>query len=142
MEDFRVHVYARNIHFSQEHADAQHGGEESESNKRWDWEDELWLKNDMNWEEELVKTEVVLRGYKNEELFEVPLLRMRVFNFSNSQGEINQIACSESLYESHELSVANRRLNLILNGMPYANPVPGIYVSSVEFPKELIVGGE
>lgn len=35
------HVYLLNEHFSPEYAEAQHGGKDSENNRRYDWEDEF-----------------------------------------------------------------------------------------------------
>ena len=32
-----VHFYMLNEHFSQDHADAQHNGEESENNLKYEW---------------------------------------------------------------------------------------------------------
>lgn len=137
---FHVHVLMFNEHFSQEHADAHFDGQESENNKKYDWEDEMSLKINAVKKEELKKSTSYLRGMKGEEPFEIPLNDMRVFLFEAENGEKAEIACSESLYESHVLDHEKNRLTLYLKGDPYANPIPGIYVASLEFPKELIQG--
>ncbi len=41
----RIHLYLLNEHFSVEHANANHDGEESEMNRKFEWEDELNVKN-------------------------------------------------------------------------------------------------
>ena len=43
-----AHFYLLNEHFSQEHADAQHNGEESENNYKIEWEDELALNSNVS----------------------------------------------------------------------------------------------
>ena len=37
----RINVFLLNEHFSIEHAEAHHGGEESENNQKYEWEDEM-----------------------------------------------------------------------------------------------------
>lgn len=136
---FKIHVYMLNEHFSQEHADAHFGGKESENNKLLDWEDEMDLKLDIDKIDEQPKTTYYLRGTcGNNDVFEVPVKEMRVFEFSNKGELVAQIACSETLYEKHEIDEKSNTIHLTLKGEPYANPVPGIYIASLEFPKELI----
>ena len=140
MGDFRVHVYMLNEHFSQEHADANHEGKESENNKLLDWEDEMVLRGDVEFLEEETKGVYTIKGYKNDNLFEIPLSNMRIFKFKNAENVETQIACSESIYNNHSLDKVEQKIELTLNGEPYANPIPGIYIATQEFPKELIVG--
>jgi hypothetical protein len=140
MNGFHIHVYMLNEHFSQEHADANYDGQESPNNKFFDWEDEMNLKGEISFEKETEKDTYKIKGYKGEEYFEIPVPQMRIFSFVNSEGVQTEIACSESLYEKHELNVEGKSLILTLKGEPYANPIPGIYIASKEFPKELIVG--
>ena len=140
MAGFYVHVYMLNEHFSQEHADANHNGQESENNKLLDWEDEMILKGEMEFGTENPKSVYTIRGYKNDELFEIPVENMRVFSFLDEKKAESFIACSESLYNKHEVDMESKKFHLTLNGEPYANPIPGIYIASNEFPKQLIVG--
>ncbi|MBU2018849.1 MAG: hypothetical protein KJ941_04305 [Bacteroidetes bacterium] len=137
MAGFHVHVYMLNEHFSQEHADANHNGQESENNKLLDWEDEMVLRGEVKFQHEEAKSTYVIRGEKNNRSFEIPLPMMRIFSFEENNVLSAQIACSESLYHSHEMT--DSKLELTLKGEPYANPIPGIYIASNEFPKELIV---
>ena len=37
----KIHVFLLNEHFSAEHAEAHHNGEESENNLKYEWEDEF-----------------------------------------------------------------------------------------------------
>lgn len=136
---FKIHVYMLNEHFSQEHADAHFGGKESENNKLLDWEDEMDLKLTVDRVEENPKTTFYLRGTRGQnEVFEVPVPEMRIFDFIQGGDLVAQIACSETLYEKHELDLDQKVIHLTLKGEPYANPVPGVYIASLEFPKELI----
>ena len=138
MSEFRVQVFMLNEHFSQEHADANFNGQESENNKRLDWEDELILRGENEFHEEKENSVYFIRGHKGENLFEIPVQGMRIFSFVEKGVLSAEIACSETLYENHVIN--GNTLELTLKGEPYANPIPGIYISSNEFPKELIVG--
>ncbi|MFT7344703.1 MAG: hypothetical protein ACI9XP_001290 [Lentimonas sp.] len=138
---FHIHVLMHNEHFSQEHADAHFNGEESENNKKWDWEDEMKINGDLVKVDVARKSTYTLQGTKGEnETFSIDIVNMMVITFEFDGGTKTQIACSESLYELHQLDEENQTLRLELLGQPYANPVPGVYIASLEFPTELIVG--
>lgn len=125
--------------YSQEFADVHHNGEESADNKLYDWEDELNLRGEIMEVDVEKNAEYVLKGLKNDDtLFEIAVPKMLIFNFIKEDNQVTQIACSESLYVEHELIVQDKILTLYLKGEPYANPIPGIYFASKEFPKELI----
>jgi hypothetical protein len=130
-----------NPHFSQEHADAVHDGKETENNKRLDWEDEMQLR-DIEGDPEFIENGTyILRGMKGEtETFEFPIANMSMFEFKMVDGQMVQIACSKDLYEEHTLDSDERLLRLILKGDPYANPIPGVYIASNDFPADLILG--
>ena len=136
--DYQVNVYMLNPHFSQEHADAQHGGEESAGNKKLDWQDEMRIK-EITSEPEIERKAVYhLKGARGDNEFDFQIKEMFKVKFQTSQNQIVEIACSEELYESHQLE--GDTLNLYLHGEPYANPVPGVYIASLDFPAELIQG--
>ncbi len=136
---YKVKVYMLNPHFSQEHADAQHGGKETENNKYLDWEDELEINNVEEAPEFEIKGKYILRGVRgeNEEFsFEIP--EMNLFHFKDVEGNVLDLGCSESLYEKHLMDEENKILELYLKGEPYANPIAGVYIASLDFPTELI----
>lgn len=135
---FLVNVYMNNELFSQNFADEFHKGEESEDNKLFEWEDEMNLKGEIMEVDVERDASYIIRGEKGDgERFEVNVPNMMVFNFIREDNALIQVACSESLYADHELIVNDKILTLFLKGEPYANPVPGIYIASREFPKEL-----
>lgn len=136
-----AHFYMLNEHFSQEHADAQHNGEESENNQRYEWEDELSLKTEVK---EIVihrKAIYTIAGQlPSGENFAYEIPEMIRFDIEDSTGQITQMACSESVVESFDLleEQGEKRLNVYLKeSEPHTNPIPGIYVALQEFPKEL-----
>lgn len=136
---YRIHVYMLNPHFSQEHADAQHEGQETENNKILDWEDEFVINEVELPPEETVNGTYHLRGMKGEsEAFDIEIQKMRLFDFKNEAGQLVQIVCSEELYNQHEIDATNQTMRLTLNGEPYANPIVGVYIASLDFPAELI----
>jgi hypothetical protein len=140
---FLVNVLMNNELFSQEFADANHDGKESADNKLYEWEDELNLRSEIAEVDVENQAEYILKGEKGDgEIFEITIPKMRIFYFIREDNAVIQIACSESLYASHELIVHDKILTLYLKGEPYANPIPGIYIASKEFPKELVTGVE
>lgn len=136
-----VHFYLLNEHFSQEHADSQHNGEESENNLRYEWEDELAITTDVKEINTHRKAIYTIAGVASNGVnfaYEIP--EMLLFEIVSADGEITQLACSESIVENFELLEieSNKQINVFLKGEePHTNPIPGIYVALQEFPKEL-----
>ncbi len=124
--------------YSQEFADEHHNGEESADNKLYEWEDEMSLKGEIMEVDIEENADYIIRGERGEgDPFEIAIPKMRLFNFVREDNSVIQIGCSESLFESEELIINDKILTLNLKGEPYANPIPGIYIASREFPKEL-----
>jgi len=137
-----VHFYMLNDHFSQEHADAQHNGEESENNLKYEWEDELAIKDPIK--EVIVnrKSIYTIKGALGEnETFAYDIPQTLVFDIVGEDNTITQMACSESIIENFELldlENGDQLLNVYLVEIePHTNPIPGIYIALQEFPKEL-----
>lgn len=125
--------------YSQEFADKNHNGEESADNKLFEWEDEMNLRAEIAEVEVDEKAIYTLRGEKGGgEKFEIEIPNMLIFDFITEDNNVIQIAASESLMESYELLIHDKILTIFLKGEPYANPFPGLYLASKEFPKELI----
>lgn len=130
-----------NEHFSIEHAEAHHNGEESEMNPKFEWEDELSITNDIS---DIIIHENTIYPLQGEMpngdsfRFEVP--KMRLFELKSDIGS-TYIGCSESILDSFELEEVNDTyiLKVIIKELePMSNPTPGIYIAAQEFPKELI----
>ena len=138
---FLINVFMNNELYSQDFADEHHSGEESEDNKLFEWEDEMNLKGEIMEVDVDRDADYRIKGEKGEgNPFEINIPKMCVFNFIREDNSVIQIACSESLYDEHEMIINDKILTLFLKGEPYANPIPGIYVASREFPKELMPG--
>ncbi len=137
-----VHVYLLNDHFSQEHADAQHGGEESENNRLHDWEDEFMLTNPLNSVETERHGSYTLNGTMPDgNAFSHTVPDMLLFNLHGEDGSLTQLAFSESIIDSYTLETEGdlRKLAVFIRDFePHANPVPGVYIASRAFPEELI----
>ena len=135
-----IHFYLLNDDFSVEHAEAVHGGEESENNRKYEWEDELKVTTEVSGIAEHENASFPLQGeLPDGKVFEHEVMNMRMFEI---QGDTPVwVGCSESLLDSSEIIVGDDiTLRVYLKDYePMANPIPGIYIASQEFPKELIV---
>ena len=137
-----AHFYCLNEHFSQEHADAQHNGEESENNYKIEWEDELAIKSDVSLVETIRRGIYKIGGqFPNGEDFSFDIQNMLLFKIISKDGSLTEFACSEEAVESFEL-VENKEeyiLSVYLKGEePCINPIPGIYIVNQDFPEQLI----
>lgn len=138
-----IHFYLLNEHFSEEYAEIHHGGEESELNLRYEWEDELHIKTEVD--KILVHdyTEFPLQGeMPSGEAFVHDVQDMRLFEISSPNHNSTFVGCSESILDSYEIVEMSDRIVLkvyLKDYEPMANPIPGIYIAAQEFPKELII---
>jgi hypothetical protein len=136
---FLINVFMNNELYSQDLADEHNNGDESADNKLFEWEDEMSIRGEIaevDIEENAIYT---LRGEKGEDqVFEIEIPKMLIFNFISEDNTVNQVACSQSLVESYDLIINDKILTIYLKGEPYANPFPCLYLASKEFPKELI----
>ena len=138
----KAHFYLLNDHFSVEHANENFNGEESELNRRHQWEDELEIKtevSDVHVEEN--GTYVIQGTLPDGGAFSHDVLKMRLFNIANGDQVVAQLACSESIISSFEIEKNEDSfiVNIFIkDDEPLANPIPGVYIAAQEFPKELI----
>lgn len=136
-----VHFFMLNEHFSQEHADAQHNGEESENNLKYEWEDELSIKHPVKSVNTVRKGTYTIQGVLGDDKrFAYDIPNTLVFEIIGEDDSVTQMACSESIIESFELieNESGKRLNVyLLESEPHTNPIPGVYIALQEFPKEL-----
>jgi hypothetical protein len=140
---FIAHFYQLNDDFSQEYADTHYQGKDSEMNRRYDWEDELALKNDVDKVNVLKSASYTLAGqFGNGEPFSEEISGLLRFDIVGKDGSITTMACSESMLSHYELEESPEKTKLkvfIKDYEPFANPIPGIYIASQDFPKKLIV---
>jgi hypothetical protein len=136
-----VHAYMLNDDFSPEHAEAHYGGKDSENNRRYNWEDELHIKSDVTG---IIAHEFVsfpLEGtFPDGTPFRHEVSNMRLYEIESSDGPTVFVGASESILERAEQIKEGDALTLhiyLKDYEPWANPIPGIYIASKEFPKEL-----
>lgn len=135
----KVHFYLLNDDFSVEHAEANHKGKESENNRLHEWEDELDITTEVTGMEMHEGASFPLQGQLPDgEDFHFDITKMRLFELAGEQKTI--LGCSESLFDSYEwLEGDNYTLKIYLKDYePLTNPIPGIYITAQEFPKELM----
>lgn len=137
-----VHVYLLNENFSPEHAEAHHEGQESENNLKYEWEDEMAITSDV--------TEVILHENAQFPLvgelpdgtpFHHEVEKMCLFEIKSSDAPTAYVGASMSILENHELTKEVDKITLrifLKDYEPMANPMPGIYIASKEFPKALV----
>ncbi|MFT6243594.1 MAG: hypothetical protein ACJA0U_000924 [Salibacteraceae bacterium] len=138
----KAHFYLLNDHFSIEHANENFNGEESELNRRHEWEDELEIKTEVSDVHVEENGTYVLQGeLPDGNSFSNSISKMRLFNIANGEQVVAQLACSESILSSFDIEKSDEAFVVkiyIKDDEPLANPVPGIYIAAQEFPKELI----
>lgn len=138
-----INVYMLNEHFSQEHADANFGGKPSANNRLYDWEDEMKITSPVSKVTEHRKVSFPLQGeLPSGEPFHHEVKDMFLFEIQSEEQPSTFIGCSESILDSFEQKQEGENIFLkifIRDYEAYANPIPGIYIASKEFPKELIL---
>ncbi len=131
-----AHFYQLNDDFSPEYAEANFNGKESENNPRYEWEDELDV-NEVKNVEIIRKGEYPLRGEIESGPFEYILPNMFLVALEMENGQQGAFAVSESILDSYTFQ--GDKLEVFLKDYePMSNPIPGVYIASKEFPKELI----
>ena len=138
----KINVYYLNEHFSQEHADVNHEGKASENNRMYEWEDEMKITTDVQKVEEHRNASFPLAGeMPNGEAFSHEVSKMMLFEIKSDGQPSTYIGCSESILDSCRQFIQDETIHVelvIKENEPLANPVPGIYIASLEFPKALI----
>lgn len=135
-------VYLLNEHFSPEYAEAQYGGKDSENNRRYDWEDEFAITSSVKKIEVLKDVEYPLRGVLPDgKEFSYDVTSMLLFKIISDDAPETYVGASQSIvdrYEQEDLEGKVRIRIYLKDYEPMANPIPGVYIASKEFPKELI----
>lgn len=138
----KIHTYLLNEFFSQLHADEHHGGRESEDNLKYEWEDELEISTPVSKVTEFKNEVYNLSGTLGDgNSFSYPISEMRLVKIDSNKSPSFYIGASESIL--YELKIKEMEdtitIEIFLKDYePLSNPVPGIYIGSKSFPKELI----
>lgn len=136
-----AHFFLLNIDFSQEHADANHNGEESENNLRYEWEDHLSLSNTIS-KVNTIEGAFPLQGELPDGTpFKEEVDKMLLFECEGEDASKTYFACSKQLIESYAIEEVEDVITLKVffkDYEPLSNPVPGVYIAAQDFPKKLI----
>jgi hypothetical protein len=135
-----IHYFLLNDDFSQEHADANHNGLDSENNQKFEWEDEFEIKGLK--EIEIIRNSCFnIQGHlPNDDYFDVELKNMFAIKLTTQKNEIAYLGVSESILDSfEEIKTDNTIIKVYIKDFePHGELMSGVYVASKEFPKELI----
>lgn len=138
----KIHVYLLNEHFSPEHAEAHHQGEESENNLKYEWEDEFLVTSDVRNVEIHERASFPLQGQLPDGTdFSHDVENMFLFEIASSDAPSTFVGASASIVDSHSLTKEGDLFTIKLflkDYEPMSNPIPGIYIASKEFPKALV----
>lgn len=136
-----IHIYLINALYSQDLADEKYGGKESADNRKYQWEDELRVTGNVTKIEEHRNVSFPLQGQLEDgSVFSHDVKKMFLIQISTSGSPDVYVGASESIVDSYTIEKGEEPVvKLYLkDDEPYANPIPGIYIASKEFPKELI----
>ena len=137
-----IHTYLLNDLYSQELADSQNNGEQTPDNKKYDWEDEMNVSSTVNDVEELKDSSYFLAGSLGDgSNFSIEVPKMRLLKITSSDVQDLYVGASESIISEVRIIRNENHLKIeifIKDLEPMANPIPGIYIASKEFPKELV----
>lgn len=137
-----VHVYLLNDLYSQKEADMHHGGKETEDNRKYLWEDEMRINGSITNLEEIESTTYPLQGYNEDgSIFTHDVTKMYLIQIDTKENPRVYIGASASMVEKCYIDQNDKEYTVRLylkDNEPYANPIPGIYIASKEFPKALV----
>ncbi|MCB0478437.1 MAG: hypothetical protein KDC84_09755 [Crocinitomicaceae bacterium] len=126
-----------NEEYSQEYADENHNGEESDDNYKLLWEDEFNFTGKID-SIELSKDSVYhLQGERGGETFNLPVENMKIWNLIGDNQ--NQIAISSEVIEKENIDLEKGVFEITFKEMSVlTNLIPGVYINITDFPKELV----
>ena len=137
-----INTFLLNDLYSQELADSQYNGEQSSDNKKYDWEDEIQVSSKVVDIIELKSESYFLEGsLGNGSNFSHEIPKMRLVKVTSSDAPDLYVGASESILSEIQITKSEKQCCIeiyIKDFEPMANPVPGIYIASKEFPKGLI----
>ncbi len=138
----KIHTYLLNDLYSQEYADEHHEGKQSEDNLKYEWKDELEISTPVSKVCELKNEVYSLEGTMGDgSAFSYPIPEMRLVKIDSNEAQSFFIGASESILNELVISEKGNSITIeifLKDYEPLSNPVPGIYIGSKSFPKELI----
>jgi hypothetical protein len=139
---YTIHTYLLNDLYSQELADSQNNGEQTPDNKKYDWEDEMSISSRVKEVEELIESSYFLAGSLGDgSNFSIEVPKMRLLKITSSDVQDLYVGASESIISEVRINRNENhwKIEIFIKDLePMANPIPGIYIASKEFPKELV----
>lgn len=138
----QAHFYLINDDFSPEYADANHQGQESENNPRFEWEDEYEVSENLKEVRIHRQGSFSIQGQlPNQDTFRCELRNMCVIEMLLNDGQSGYFGVSESILDSIEEEKTDDTHIVrayIKDYEPFGEAVTGVYLASKEFPTELI----
>lgn len=139
--DLTLHIFQVNSDFSPEYAEANHGGNESENNRIYEWEDELKIQNGIISYQIIRNSTYLLNGqYGDGNSFSEEVKNMFIIELTLENGQIGQLGTSECMlieYKETEEDGKHLLTLYIKDYEPFWNEIPGVYIASKEFPKNI-----
>ena len=135
-----------NPDFDQALADRENEGHETENNIRYNWEDEFEVKDEVK-DFGIRNNEIyLLQGMKGNKEFSYEIPSMTIVECVGENGVVTQFAASRKLIKETKKNIdkkGNIHFYIFLKGgHEHVNPIPGIYISKKDFPKELPIPEE
>ena len=137
-----IHTYLLNDLYSQELADSEYNGEQTPDNKKYEWEDELRVSSSVLEAIPLKDSTYLLAGISADgKDFSIEVPNMHLIKIISSDAPDLYVGASESIIAEARVDKNENQWTIeiyIKDFEPMANPIPGIYIASKEFPKELL----
>lgn len=139
--DLTLHVFQVNSDFSPEYADANHEGKESDNNPIYEWEDELHIQDGVKNYQIIRNGAYLLQGqYADGTAFSEEVQKMCLIELELENGQIGHLGASECMvleYKEKEVDGKNIIELYLKDYEPFWNEMPGVYIASKEFPKNI-----
>ena len=136
-----AHFYLVNEDFSPEYAEANHGGEETENNMRYYWEDSLKVKNEIKSIELLEDSVYTIQGvFPDGNGFSFDIPNMTQLLLHGEDESVTALAFSKHIYHNYtqEKDGEHEIIRVYFKDYEvFSNPIPGVYITAKDFPKEL-----
>lgn len=136
-----IHFFQINSDFSSEHAEAHHNGEESENNLKHDWEDEFEITQNLEKVEVQRKETFYLQGQLADgKMFKEAVPDMFLIALTLTNGQVGYMGVSESMLVDFTKEGTNNHpiyKIYIKDYEPCWNEMPGVFIASKDFPKNL-----
>lgn len=136
----QLKCFLLNEMFSQTYADTMNNGEESEDNQKYQWEDELMVREVV--EVKTITDEMyILHGNTpNNGAFSFPIPNMHIIQMTLENGSKVEFAISTILMSTFVQEQHTERIEMkleIKDNEPFINPIAGIYIAHRDIPVEL-----